>query len=132
MRHCRRQWRDVCGSAEHTEPMAGKPGTRSAPILSVAGRQRKDRMDYINDKSREDRVWALRSRKKRATQLTASTTLRPSRSATATRERSPQRRSLAIRLSASRQQDEAVIAASRTPPWLLSGWGCLGRRLSRG
>ena len=25
-----------------------------------------------------------------------------------------------------------VIAISRTPPWLLSGWGCLDRRLSRG
>ena len=25
-----------------------------------------------------------------------------------------------------------VIAASRSPPWLLSGWGCQGRRLSRG
>jgi hypothetical protein len=24
-----------------------------------------------------------------------------------------------------------TIAASRTPPWLLSGWGCRGRRLSR-
>jgi hypothetical protein len=24
------------------------------------------------------------------------------------------------------------IAASRTPPWLPSGWGCRGRRLSRG
>src|ERR1035441_3148378 len=32
-------------------------------------------------------------------------------------------------------KDEAaffpVIAASRTPPWLVSGWGCRGRRLSR-
>ena len=25
-----------------------------------------------------------------------------------------------------------VIAISRTPPWLASGWGCRGRRLSRG
>ena len=25
-----------------------------------------------------------------------------------------------------------VIAASRTRPWLVSGWGCRGRRLSRG
>jgi hypothetical protein len=25
-----------------------------------------------------------------------------------------------------------LIAASRTPPWLASGWGCRGRRLSRG
>ena len=25
-----------------------------------------------------------------------------------------------------------VIAISRIPPWLLSGWGCLDRRLSRG
>jgi serine/threonine protein kinase len=24
-----------------------------------------------------------------------------------------------------------LIAASRTPPWLPSGWGCRGRRLSR-
>src|SRR3989441_8466251 len=27
---------------------------------------------------------------------------------------------------------EAAIEASRTPPWLASGWGCRGRRLSRG
>src|SRR5438445_12049029 len=25
-----------------------------------------------------------------------------------------------------------VTATSRTPPWLASGWGCRGRRLSRG
>jgi hypothetical protein len=29
-------------------------------------------------------------------------------------------------------KQEGAIAASRTPPWLLSGWGCRGRRLSRG
>ena len=27
---------------------------------------------------------------------------------------------------------EIFIATSRTPPWLPSGWGCRGRRLSRG
>jgi hypothetical protein len=25
---------------------------------------------------------------------------------------------------------EAATSASRTPPWLPSGWGCRGRRLS--
>ena len=28
--------------------------------------------------------------------------------------------------------EEEVIAASHTPPWLPSGWGYRGRRLSRG
>jgi hypothetical protein len=35
-------------------------------------------------------------------------------------------------LSVSDYQLEVATAASRTPPWPLSEWGCLGRRLSRG
>src|ERR1017187_2513123 len=31
-----------------------------------------------------------------------------------------------------RKNQPNFIAASRTPPWLPSGWGCRGRRLSRG
>jgi hypothetical protein len=30
------------------------------------------------------------------------------------------------------QPNQPLIATSRTPPWLLSRWGCRGRRLSRG
>src|SRR5450755_2898990 len=31
-----------------------------------------------------------------------------------------------------KRQDFSAIAVSRTRLWLLSGWGCRGRRLSRG
>src|SRR5690242_3286130 len=34
--------------------------------------------------------------------------------------------------STDRQGGEAAIAASRTRLWLVLGWGCRGRRLSRG
>src|SRR6516164_4058824 len=34
--------------------------------------------------------------------------------------------------SSFKNRGSVITAASRTPPWLASGWGCRGRRLSTG
>jgi hypothetical protein len=39
---------------------------------------------------------------------------------------------LTVVIVRSLRKQAPIIAASRTPPWLASGWGCRGRRLSRG